>query len=446
MNATVAIAPSAVLPRAIKLGWAIGQFAIASHMAIISVYLMFYLTDVHGMPGTLAGTLVLIPRIWNIVTDPLMGGISDRWRSRWGRRRPFLLAGCVIWGLAFAAMFWIPGDFKQVQKATWFFVCYFVVNTGLSLYHVPYSAMAAEMTRDYDERLSLASYKEIAARVSVMLTIMASPLLVQRAPDALTGYRWVGMAAGGMIVLSGLVTFFATERAPAIAFQNQTLSWKEQFRTFRANRPLFVLSSAYLLSSASDAFYSAMLIYFITLSLGQSSELMGILYPLGSLTAIVMTAVWARVGVRQGKNRACILAFAAAAGTFLLSLTVSGSRAWMMFPLMVLIGASFSGVFLLPSAMVPDTVEYDERISGQRREGAIYGAWVFVQQTGMACGTFLVGVYLDAIGHRSGAALATPEEPLIIKLGFALVPAALLLAAIFIVRHYQLQRPDPTCR
>lgn len=441
MVANAAMSPPALLPRAIKLGWAIGQFAIASHMAIISVYLMFYLTDVHGMPGTLAGTLVLIPRLWNIVTDPLMGGISDRWRSRWGRRRPFLLAGCIVWGLAFAAMFWIPGHYDQTQKATWFFICYFVVNTGLSLYHVPYSAMAAEMTRDYDERISLAGYKEIAARVSVMITIMASPLLVQQAPDALTGYRWVGIATGGLIMLSGLVTFIATERAPAVAFQNQTLSWLEQLRTFRANRPLFVLSSAYLLSSAGDAFYSAMLIYFITLSLGQSAELMGVLYPLGSLTAILMTAVWARIGVRQGKNRACILAFAAAAATFLLALTVSDSRTWMMFPLMVLIGASFSGVFLLPSAMVPDTVEYDERISGQRREGTIYGAWVFVQQTGMACGTFLVGVYLDVIGHRSDASSTVPSEALIIKLGFALVPAALLLTGILIVRQYQLQRP-----
>jgi glycoside/pentoside/hexuronide:cation symporter, GPH family len=433
---------AAPLPRAVKLGWAIGECAIASHMAIISIYLLFYLTEVHHFPGSVAGTLVLIPRVWNIICDPLMGGISDRWRSRWGRRRPFLLFGSLVWAVSFAAMFWIPEQLDLSQKAVWFLVSCFAVNTGLSLYHVPYSAMAAEMTRDYDERLSLIGYKEIAARSTVLLTVMASPLIVRLAPDPLTGNRWVGLATGALILVSGVATFLATDRAPAVAFQPQTMTWSEQLKTFRANKPLFVLSAAFLLSSACDAFYSALLIYLVTLGLGQPAASMGFLYPVGSFAAILTTAIWAKNGSRWGKRRTCIVAFGSGATCFLLSLVIPRGQPWMLFPFMALLGTCFAGIFLLPGAMVPDTVEYDEKISGTRREGTIYGAWIFIQQTGMAAGTFLVGVYLDLIGHKAGVAgFSNPQESHLLKLGFALIPAALLMAGILILRHFALTRP-----
>lgn len=418
-----------------------GEFAIASHMAIISIYLLYYLTNVHHFPGSLAGTLILIPRLVNVVTDPLMGGVSDRCRSRWGRRRPFLLWGSLVWGLAYMAMFWIPADWSLFQKSAWFLTACLFVNMGLSLYHVPYSAMLPEMTRDPQERLVLSGYKEIAARFSVLLTVMASPLLVKIAPDPLVGHRWVGFATGSFILFSGLVAFFATAKAPSEAFQPQTMSWKEQWNTFRANRELFRLSACYLLSSACDAFYSAMMIYFITVSLGVDGSLMGVLYPIGSVTAMVMTVAWSLFGRRVGRKRACVLAFGGGGIVFCLALLLPGGRPEFMFPYMVLLGAFLAGVFLLPSSMTPDTVELDEQTSGQRREGAIYGAWIFTQQTGMAFGAFLVGVYLDLVGyHPNLSAAGTANLSFAMKLGFALVPALLLLLAAFLARSLRIGR------
>jgi Na+/melibiose symporter-like transporter len=410
-----------------RCGWATGEFAIACHMAIISVYLLFYLTEVHHFPGALAGTLILIPRVWNLVTDPLMGGISDRVKSRWGRRRPFLLAGAIVWALSYAALFWMPVDLTLTGKTVWFLVTYLGVNTGLSLYHVPYSAMVAEMTRSTEERLTLLSYKEIAARASVLLTVMASPLIVAAAPNSLIGHRWIGVAAGCLILLSGLIAFVATASAPVVSFQPQTLSWSEQLRAFRRNKGLFRLSGVYLCSSAADAFYSAMLIYFITVSLQLKGSLMGTLYPVGSLTAILMTSVWAGVGRRIGRRNACAIAFTGAGATFLLATLLPVGTYKPMLPFMVLVGAFFAGLFLLPGTMVPDTVEEDERFSGQRREGAIYGAWILTQQTGMALGAFLVGVFLDLIGYKSAAThLASGHEATLLRAGFALGPALLI--------------------
>ncbi len=143
-----------------KLGWAFGQSAIASHMAIISVYLL-YLPD-RGSScagGASPGTVLLVPRIWNVITDPLVGAISDRTRSRWGRRRPYLLFGSLLWGAAFIAMFCMPQLDSPTAAALLFCVMFLFVNTGVSLYHVPYSAMAPEMVSDYRGRLSLVGYK-----------------------------------------------------------------------------------------------------------------------------------------------------------------------------------------------------------------------------------------------------------------------------------------------
>jgi sugar (glycoside-pentoside-hexuronide) transporter len=432
------------LPRTIKIGWAIGQIAVAGHMAIISIFLLYYLTDVHHFPGTLAGSLILVPRLWNAIIDPLVGGISDRVHSRWGRRRPFLLLGSIIWGISFAAMFWMPDQFSLTEKATWFLVSYTVVNTGLSFYHVPYSAMVPEMTQGYNERLSLIGYREVTARLSVLLTVMAGPIIVKMAPNPLTGNRWLGLMASGLILASGITAFFATKNAPAVAFQPQLMSWRDQLRTLKANKPVFVLSSAYLLTCATDAFYSAMLIYFLTITMKHDSSAMGLLYPTGSLTSIVMTPVWAWLGSRLGKQRACTMAFAGTGTLFLIALLLRADEYWLMFPFMVCVGACIAGMFLLPNAMIPDTVEYDEAISGMRREGTIYGAWIFTQQTGMAFGTFLVGVYLDLIGHKASSQLQPPaHEGLLVRLGFALVPAAMLTIAIFALTKYRL---DPRQR
>lgn len=438
-NSTVSQPP---LSRLSKCGWAIGDFAIASHMAIISIYLLYYLTEVQHFPGPLAGTLVLLPRIWSAVCDPLVGSISDRYQSRWGRRRPFVLFGAVVWAISFAAMFRIPPQLSLTLRAGWFLIACFVVNTGLSIYFVPYSAMAAEMTRDYDERLNLIGYREVASRAAVLLTVMASPLIVRLAPNPLIGNRWVGEATGGFILLSGLVAFFATRRAPAVAFQPQTMRWSEQLRTFWANRPLFVLSGAFFLSSACDAFYSALLIYFVTLGLNEPASATGWLYPTGSLAAILTTALWVKAGSRWGKRQACLAAFGGGSVCFLLSLLIPGSAPWLMFPFMILLGICFAGIFVLPGAMAPDTVEYDEAVSGMRREGAIFGTWIFTQQTGMAVGTFLVGMYLGLIGHDAGpAATQGSHQGVWLKLGFALIPAALLAVGILFLRRFSLDRP-----
>lgn len=421
-----------------KFGWAFGQFAIASHMAIISVYLMYYLTEGHGISAGLAGLVLLLPRVWNVVTDPLMGAVSDRTRSRWGRRRPYLVAGALLWGAAFAAMFALPANEDPAVTAVWFVAIYLVVNTGVTLYHVPYSAMAPEMTRDYDERLSLVGYKEMAARIAVLLAIAGAPLLLEAADTPAQGYRWIGLTFGGLIVVSGLVAFATTARAPAVDFQPQKMSLREQWVTLKQNRPLGILSLAYLFGNMASVAFSALLIYFITVVHGQSPALMGILYPLGALTSVVLTPVWAKIGARIGKREACRIAYIGLIVCWLSPGLVPQGAIWALYLLMFVHGTFNAAAELLPNAMVPDTVEYDELNSGARREGTIYGAWIFVQQTGMALGGFVASLALVVLGYQSGVEQHPESVVTGLRWGFAAVPAVMLLVAWWLVGKYDL--------
>ena len=418
-----------------KLGWAFGQFGIASHMAIVSIYLLYYLTEVHHVPAALAGVVVLIPRIWNIITDPLMGAVSDRTRSRWGRRRPYLFSGSLLWGISFAAMFALPAFADPTVAAAWFCVLYLLVNSGVSLYHVPYSAMAPEMAPDYQQRLSLVSYKEIASRMAVLLAISTAPLLIEQASSPLIGYRHLGFAFGGLILISGMVVFFSTAQVPAIAFQPQAARLRDQLRILKQNRPLATLGVAYLFGNVATAAFSGMLIYFITTVHGQPAALMGVLYPLSSLTSMAMTPVWARLAARTGKREACLVAYAGLGLCWIFPLLVGGEAVWPLYLLMVVYGVFNAGAELLPNAMVPDTIEYDELNTGWRREGTIYGAWVFIQQTGMALGGFMVSVVLALVGFGGMDAIADQVQ-YGIRYSIALLPLLFIIIAMLLVRRY----------
>ncbi|MFT4179161.1 MAG: MFS transporter [Thermomonas sp.] len=430
--------PATPLPLAVRLGWAAGQFAIASHMAIVSIYLLYYLTEVLQVPVLLAGLVTVVPRVWNIVTDPLAGVLSDRTRSRWGRRRPWVLAGTLLWAPAFAAMFWLPAGAGAPLLAVMFLLLYLLVNTGVSLYHVPYSAMAPEMVPDYAQRLGLIGYKEMASRLAVLLAISVLPWIVERAATPLQGYRNAGLVFGGVILASGLLVFFATARAPQAADVRVPPAQdglRMQWRALRRNRPLAVLGAGYLVANMANVCFSGALIYAVTVVHGQPATLMGLLFPAGSLASLASTPLWAWLAARIGKREACIAAYLGLVVCWAGSLWLPGGTVAALVAMMLVFGVFNAGAELLPNAMVPDTVEYDALQGGGRREGAIYGLWVVIQQSGMVLGGVLVSLLLAVVGfHGVDAADAGVRDGL--RIGIALLPALLVLVAAWIVRHY----------
>jgi len=136
----------------IKSAWAIGELPVAVYVVLTIGFLTFYATTVLGIEPWLAGTVLLIPRLWDAFTDPLMGAVSDRTKSKMGRRRPYLLAGTFLLAVGVTAMFFAPAHASQTTKAAYLLTTYLVASTAITIYDVPYSSMAAEMSNDYNER------------------------------------------------------------------------------------------------------------------------------------------------------------------------------------------------------------------------------------------------------------------------------------------------------
>jgi Na+/melibiose symporter-like transporter len=195
------------------------------------------------------------------------------------------------------------------------------------------------------------------------------------------------------------------------------------------------ISGSFLLVNTGDAVFSGSLMYFVTRVLGRSPALIGALYPMSSIAGIITAPLWSMAANRFGKLRMCRIALGGNALCCLLPLVMSGHQ-HALYPFMALYGVFNTGARLLPNAMVPDTADLDRARTGKRREGVIFGIFVFMQQTGFALGGFVLGLFLSAgTGAQSRAA-----EPSLsgIWLSFTAGAAALYGAAWLLTLWYRI--------
>lgn len=420
-------------------GWAAGEVGLACYAAISTIYLLYFATHVLRFPPVWAGLALLVPRLWNVVADPIVGVLSDRTRTRYGRRRPYLLGGAIFWGLCFAALFNLPRGQASALDILWFGAVFLLNNTGLSLYQVPYSTMLAEISRDQTVRTRLAGYREIVARAAVLLTLLSGPWLLGRYASESEGFGIVGGVFGAAIILSGLVAFFSTRDAPEPDFTpHHAHGLRAQFATLAGNRPLAWLSASFLMVNVGDAVFSGALVYYLTRILGDSPAAIGTLYPVSSITGILVAPLWWRAANRLGKIPVCRAAFALNALCCILPLGITPGHSGLMYAFMVLYGLSNTGARLLPNAMAPDTADLDQARTGERREGAIFGIFVFVQQTGFAVGGFLLSLFLAAGTHAGVTSTAQEPTASAILLTFTLASAAFYGSAFAAILRYRM--------
>lgn len=422
-----------------SLGWATGEIGLACYAAISTIYLLFYATEVLRIPPVLAGLALLVPRIWNVVSDPFVGILSDATHTRFGRRRPYLLGGALVWGISFALLFSLPRQTPPLFAAFCFGAVFLINNTALSLYQVPYATMLAELSRDGRVRTRLAGYREMVSRASILLTLTVGPWLLGHASSHASGFHTIGMVFGAAIIAAGLIAFFATGRAASTVVSHRSHNLRAQVATLVNNRPLAWLSTSFLFVNVGDAVFSGALVYYLTRILGHSPAVIGTLYPVSSITGIVVAPLWWRAANRFGKIRVCRVALALNAACCLLPFWITPARYVLMYPFMMLYGLFNTGARLLPNAMAPDAADLDEARTGERREGVIFSIFVFVQQTGFAVGGFLLGVFLE-IGATPQVASGVPAPAALgILLTFTFGAALLYGVGFVAILWYRLE-------
>ncbi|WP_248958138.1 MFS transporter [Sphaerisporangium perillae] len=429
--------PAKAVSRSVRLGYGVGSFCTATFSAIPGLLLLFYMTNILAVPAWLAGLVVFAPKAWDLVINPLVGQWSDRTESRWGPRRPWMLAGTVVLPVAFALTF--SGPALTGTPAALFVGAFFLLAaTGYALYEVPYKAMPAEMTGDYHERTSLLQWRMIFVALAVALSGIIAPAI---AAHSLEGYRTMGIAFAGLLLVAMLASFLGTARAPMTGAVEPEANLRTQLAAARASRPFLWLLG---LSSAQTLAAGVMLAgapYFASYIVGDPDATSTLFAALVGPMLVTMP-LWVWVARKMDKRGAMILSS---------SLFLIGGLAASLTPVFgalyahlatLVIGVGYAGLQLLQFSMLADVIAHDSARSGKRRGGVFTGLWTAVESAVAALGALVVGAVLAAGGFIS----SDPEHPVTqpgsaltaIILSQAIIPAIIVGIGILMTLKYRL--------
>ncbi len=244
-----------------KIGFGAGELSSSIFFTITSFWLMNFLTDEIRLSASLAGLALLIGKIWDAVIDPFIGYYSDRTRSRWGRRRPYLLLFSIPLGIAFVLMFRNPHIETQTYKFIWVLLTYSFFCTVYSLTNIPYNALLPEMSTDYHERTNISAYKQFFAVIGTLLGAGVAMPIMAMFSNRTSGFIGMSAVFGFLASLSLLVTFFSIQEPKITEKQksdNVLISLKEVF----SNKPYLLLLITWFFNSTAVAIMQSMLIYY----------------------------------------------------------------------------------------------------------------------------------------------------------------------------------------
>ncbi len=399
-----------------------------------------FMTNFLGIGAGAAATLLLVSKLYDMVTDPLMGVISDRTTTRWGRRRPFLMLGGVASAIGLTLVFNPPAIGNQAWLIAYVLGSLLVIYTGYTLFNVPYLTMPAEMTSSYHERTTLMSYRVVFLNIGALIAV-SSFALVQWLGNDRAAHGTMGWAFAILIFLGSTYCFFGTAPARQTVRKEHAYSIGTQVRTAVENRPLMLLLSAKFCQLLGVSLSTATGVYFKVVVLGLSYQLTTLYLYTSSLVILAVIPAWNMASRRYGKRLAYM---AATAGYALVTLTwllaTADDPLSYIFIRAVLLGIFAAGILVMGPALLPDAVEYDYLKTGMRREGTLSSFYSTVEKLAFAIGPALALYFLSWFGYQAGTDGLEIEQPqtaiIAIYMGAGLTPAALnALSLVFLFKY-----------
>jgi GPH family glycoside/pentoside/hexuronide:cation symporter len=441
MNSSKEIASERLSTR-FKMLFSTGDLSTSIPLAILMFFQLYFLTDVARLRPDYAAWAVALPRLWDAVNDPLFGLLSDRLRTRWGRRRALLLFGAVPLGLSFILM-WLVPPFSQFGLAVYYAMTFIIFDTAFTVVHVGYNSLTPELTSDYDERSSLNGYRMVFSISGTLGAIILATVLGWFITDARLLFVILGVGLGLASIIPPLIVFKIT-REKTIDQPVEPLSWRKSMMMTLSNKPFRLVMGLYLLSWTTASILAAMLVYFANYRL-RVPEQANYFVLLAEGSAILFIPVWVWVAKKLDKRRAFIIGSLTWIVVLLGISALPADAIGLAYLLAALSGSGIASAYVLPWSMLPDIIEHDQLQTGQRREGSYYAFASFFQKLATAFALWMMGQALAATGYvtpdASGALPVQPESAIqAIRFFTGPVPAVLLVLAVLFAWQYPISR------
>lgn len=437
------------LPRGTVTRYAIGSLGTGGFATLPGLVLVYYLTDSLGVTALFAGLIVTGAKLWDVLIDPIIGGLSDRALALRGSRRSHMLIGAIGLPLSFALTFAVPAGLPSWLGGLWVMVSFIAAATFFSLFQVPYIAMPAELTDGYRERTRLISWRVVVLTFAILLFGAGGPEIRGLFPDNPSlGYLVMALVSGALI---GLALWVSSTVAPQFAAPVHTATtqppvlslahYRGGIAVLRESQPFRALLGTFLLQALATGLMLAGAQFVATWVLRDESAVTPLFIALIA-PALFFAPVWRKIANRIGKERGFVIAsimFTLASLALMVMVWAPGF--WVLAPV-ALAGAAYAGMQTLPLAMLPDVIAND----GGTRAGMFSGVWTAGETTGMAFGSTLLTLVLTATGYIASTAMVTVEQPQSavtgIALSFSLLPAILMMLSLAALRRYRLREHD----
>lgn len=450
-----------------KFVYGSGDWSRASFNTLRQIFYAIFLTDVVGLDPRLASMAAFVSVLWDAINDPLVGSLSDRVHTRWGRRRPFLIIFALPFTFAFLVLWWAPPWQSQIAVAVTVTLAYMLSDTVQTLVTVPYLALTPEIAPGYDERTNLTGLRMFFNLLASLVTAVAAPMIVQSSLKAgLTlqqGYLTVAAMFGALAAIPYLLIFFVIrERNLERPEQREEkLTFRQTLDMLWANTPFRFAAGIYVLNWIAFDIVALMLPYFLIYWVGRGDLLIKV-HLLGSdialasvvlgllmITATASLPLWTWVSGRLSKRDAYILGMGFWIVVQLLVLAIQPGQIGLILGLAVLAGISVSTAHVMPESIFPDVIDWDELRTNRRREGMYYGTVNFVRKLSSAFAIFLALQVLGWFGYQAPPVNVTAFAQSSVTLGAIRtltgpVVAVLLLSAVGIAWFYPLSRERQT--
>lgn len=432
-----------------KLAYGSGDLGTAITAALRQFYLLFFLINVAGLTPGLAATVFLLNRVWDAFNDPIVGWLSDRTTTRWGRRRPWLLIGAVPFGVLFFLL-WVVPPFGMTGKFIYYTIIALLLDTAYTVINVPYVALGPELTRDYDERTRLTSFRFAFALGGTLVSAIAHQLIVSQFGDIRTGYVVSGFIWTIISVIPCFIVFGVTRERPQSLTQRPQTSDQSIVQTVRtqlatvfSNRPYRFVVLLYLCSWLALQLVSTVLIFYVTDYI-KRPDLQTIVLGAVLVPACLALPLWSWLSGRIGKRLTYIVGASIWLPMMIALYFVQPGQLTLLYTVAALAGMGVSVAYLIPWAMLADVIEIDELETGQRREGLYASFMVFLQKAGIGFSIFLVGRVLAETGYiqsEGGTLLEQPASAIqALRIFIGPIPAVILAASLIVAYFYPLTK------